>query len=46
MKTKDLESSDRPPSPPASFRDATTDAVFGDITQDGPNYRGVSQVES
>ncbi|KAJ5817469.1 transmembrane amino acid transporter [Penicillium robsamsonii] len=41
MKTKDPESSDRPPSPPASFRDATTDAVFGDITENGPNYRGL-----
>jgi hypothetical protein len=42
IEAKDLECLGRSPSQTASVRDTTTDAVFGEITEDGPNYRGVS----
>ncbi|KAJ5138681.1 transmembrane amino acid transporter [Penicillium bovifimosum] len=41
IKSKDLEYLDRSPSKPSSYRNVQTDAVFGEITEDGPNYRGL-----
>lgn len=37
------ESQDQPPAKDGSFQDVTADAVFGEITENGPNYRGVHE---
>lgn len=42
METKDLERLNRPASKTTSVPGTTMDAVFGEMTEDGPNYRGVS----
>ncbi|KAE8164934.1 transmembrane amino acid transporter protein-domain-containing protein [Aspergillus tamarii] len=43
MKPEDPESLE-PPSKAASVHNITTDAVFGDITEDSPNYRDVGWI--
>ena len=41
-KQEDLEGLKHSPPQLASYQDVHADAVFGDITDDGPNYRSVS----
>lgn len=40
-KEKDAELPAFPDPKPAEVQNITTDAVFGEITEDGPNYRNV-----
>ncbi|KAJ4252319.1 hypothetical protein NW762_010916 [Fusarium torreyae] len=44
MKSQDPESLGRPPSKTGSANEATNDAVFGEITEDGPNYRSLGWI--
>ncbi|KAE8137477.1 transmembrane amino acid transporter [Aspergillus pseudotamarii] len=41
MEVKDMECLGGSPSGAASVRDTITDAVFGEMTDNGPNYRGL-----
>lgn len=40
-KEKDAECPVFPETKPAEVQNITTDAVFGEITEEGPNYRNV-----
>ena len=42
MRPDDIEWLDHADQEIDKGKDTTTDAVFGEITEDGPNYRGVS----
>ncbi|KAF4970042.1 hypothetical protein FSARC_2859 [Fusarium sarcochroum] len=44
IKPQDPESLGRPPSKTGSANEATNDAVFGEITEDGPNYRSLGWI--
>ncbi|KAB8203954.1 transmembrane amino acid transporter protein-domain-containing protein [Aspergillus parasiticus] len=41
MEVKDMEGLGRSPSQAGTVRDTITDAVFGEMTENGPNYRGL-----
>ncbi|KAJ5357873.1 transmembrane amino acid transporter protein-domain-containing protein [Penicillium brevicompactum] len=41
-----MDPEDQTPSKPGSIRGVTQDAVFGAITEDGPNYRGLGWFET